>query len=1492
MARDENDITLTDVVKVAGMGTAIGLGVRKWWQLTNFNEIVQGHRIPGNYERAYQATQSALADMGGMSTGRANRYNQVGLDALIRGVKNEKLFLTSTDILSALERAAIRQDPSGTLITQIQMRIEAGMSPAQALEHVQDMSRQSSSIYLHRTISSFLADVETMEERLAAGKSITPTALPDMLIGKSTPIKLQQLAHRGGLVETIQKIEEELQGRVVLRGYKRGDIPGQQLQLRVFGSPFMEPSKKGVPQLSVNIPLSLENDPGIVFHGATQQSKYVTGEFWLLDKLKDEWRLKKKVKYEEWAVRRFLEKYVYDIVNANRVARRDVHSIEHTFHQDILKPLEWVDELPEGYHAGQDAYIKARTQTARLSFLGGGRDLTDIEYADVIRKGVVDEAEYDLFNRMKKVYPAASPVSMTRNVVSLVDWRELGIVPEAFDWARRPAQALRREFTPTGVATGKIQRHELSQLYSWAARDVGAPSPMLRTLYVKSELAPQLQRLGMNIEGSGFMAQSVAPMFAQNELARYTVSSQGMLDLKDILGRSKKGVWDFEGKVIPAGTVLGYDPEGLPVTVEEDFKLFRAARFQDKNRKDFIRLVGSRTLEDMDWFKVFGDAKAMMGVVEQRRINRTLGLTGQQLDLPIHAIVTMDELRKNRSLHYKQMFTSLFEFTRENMLNRKGGDIVTSSLLGQPSKRWAAGAPWPKIAQEFYADPEAAINQLRRTAVKGDKLSHDVLLSGIRNIARAAELTPSQMGGVFGAVPEVFGEGWQSMFSAAEAEAIMRGTPVGMAQFAFGGRYGPGSGKMGTIEPRMFELLSSSHLGSLGPELQEEVVRRMTHRYGYRLGEQEILGKSALALLEQKGKAGVLPSLWTEEMTQAGGLLNIPDLGDVPIPSHQQLSQLATYTTAGGIDVTPQLASEYETLISQARKYEIGEISKSDMLESMNTARQEIMRGQMLTITGNDALARGRLMGSRFLTSVPPVYSTLQRGEVGITRSMAERMLSEVAEVHGDRELKKTLMAQLEAGEAIGGLMMRHPFIGPHSSAAVAVRMVQGDRNTIQVGEEFFRASMEGKDIGNIRLGPAVGMAMDYDADIANLMLLPEATGRKALSVAATEEADAYAVRSQLLKAKKAAVKGVTLSEAAAGAVLKHRIPKERLGLISESLQVARAAVLSNANKLERQRAMNALGFLEWLEQTPIAAKHIAAGEEKQMISLFSNIREAIGSRNREKLAASALSVVGIGGLGERFLGTGGRVVLEGGGGTRAIDVQGIGLQQATEDIMGSIGEFERKGVAGISPARLRQVIRGRGAKISAEEARALFSFGFEGESAFSGLLKQVAEPSTMGKVSRAYTAARNKVASFGGRILEHAKPMALGFGAAVGIATLLSGPPRTMKMNAPPTVKPSRGGTGGENITPQDISSPELHRAQMGNPTVDQPLAGPQSTPIMPNSTRIKVRGKSQGGVDYNMLNSNLSRALGGAQVSSKVLDNRKSLDAQTLSKLMEENY
>jgi len=1545
--KKDDDISFKDVVATAGGTAAVGLGVRKWYVDTDFKSIfgeLGRANLPSPFEKAYSATQNATSTLfKGIPTGRVSDFSATGLRNLIDEVERGVTTLSFKDVDSAITRALKHSDPTGKFAGLLTEKIMNGQAQTAVdlLRDLEQTAKGSSSIYMQRTVSAFLRDVDVLRGRLDQGLGLVTTELPKLPRQKLQSISLASLEGRGSLAETIQEIEKTLKGHVRLRGTARPDVPGSELRIQIFDSPYLGKQLKGkkgykIPQATFTIPLSLRKDKKMVVKGATQQSQYIAGEFWLTEKTTEGYLLKKNARYEEWAAQVLLSQHVHEMMQEHKLTRRRIHEVERAFHQQITQPLEWVDRLPKDLHAGHDEYIGLRKHIAHLYGPAGEEIESSLYYSDLLSRGIF-EGEKRL-----SVFPGHSPNQIANRIISLTDVRKLDpLFSSEFDWARRPGQAIRDLFTPTISSETAILEDPLTSRFGWAAKKRATPIPMVRTMYIPSSMGSEMQ--GLMLEGSGIISREKAAQFGQLQIERMKVASDSLLGLGEILN-PREADWGLRvpsrdlNKEIEKGTVLGYDPHGEPVVARRNMKLINAIRHQDKNTGDYVQVTGISETGRMERFKVFGDAKAMLTVVETDAMREWIGKRVGGAGLGVDALISMDELRKNRQLHYKQMFTALYDYAKLNMSKSRIG-----RRRGSGTSWKTYGAPERGITSEFLRNPLATMNQITQVAEASGGLQREQVLSELVRIARASKLSPEQMGRVFGAVPEVFGwknleSDWLTNLTAArlaksqnvsfeealvkaqealsvpvsrgywqktvglssqEAAEISRGIPIGIAQFSFAGEYGSGSGGRGTIEPRLFEFLTAPNLGELGRDVHEEIMGRMTYRYPHKAFEASELGKSIESLIKPSGGLGLTPSQLTKDFFQKGGLVNLSGLGDFYVPAADTISQLASYVPPSGEEVIPDLAAKYRGFVDVAEQFERGEINRTAMQAEMHQFAQDITRARMLTGTGGESLMRGRLMGSRFLTAAPPNPGVfLKQNQIGITKDYAEMMLKDMEELYGGLEVGKIKEKLFAEGGSIGGMMMRHPSISPYSAVPVEFKVVEGEGPYAYFGERVTKAYLKNgdalEDLGLLRLSPMMGAMGDYDADIISAMMLSSNLSDEAIKRSRSAEADAYMIRNQLLKAKKAAVSGISIAdtEAMAGAAIKLGATKEQIGLISEATQTARAAILENSKALSHQRQMNALGLLEWLEQTPISGKHIKPGEEKNILTLMGNIQQAIGNRDTESLVRNVRQVVGTGTIGARFMDEGGTVALEGLNGLIEKDIPGIGLEQAAQDISGSMTSFHKFNPAyGMSPARFRDIQRGRARNITAEEMSSLLTRSFKGASPLAGAVPPLHTPGTMSEVTQRAMAVKNRLMATGGKLIEHAKPVALGIGAAIGIAALFSSPPKTMGPGdlAPPMPR-MKSGSGGQYIG-TNIHDPDNYHAMKGSPTAQTPMAGMNRARISPAGTNVQVRGSSPGGINFGMLNSEISVALGGANVNSRVMDDRASLTPQRLSKIMNED-
>jgi len=1488
--KGERTFGLGSLVKGAALAAPIGIGTRKWWQETDFKSVIRAAKQPvigSPYSRAYYAAKDASAEFTTAVAGKIGQWNFVELNNTITRLRNQNHGLSAQNIKDALLRAAEISDPSGSIRSQLTRKLDLAQDPISVLEDINTISRTSSeSIHMQRTVSSFLDNLNIIQQRKDIGKPLTAVSIPKINLWGIHDVQRGEISEQ--FLETINKIGAITKGTVnIERAIRTGTLPSEgELKISFFKSKLFGEQKytdkgKMIPQLTLNLPASLAQDPNIVIHGATGQSKYIAGQFWNIESLSGTsgYRIKSSMKYEEWAINRFLEQHLPEIQKQQRLSRSAINAFKKQYHEDIMKPLQWIEDLPSGAFPSIDQYMNVRSQVAHL-YGEEGRVLTDIEYANILKKGIQGQ----------KVFPSASPGSIAKNVVSLKDWRDIEPFAGAFDWGKRPLQRLRAEYSPTSFAQQLMGKDPLTQRFSWLSQKYTQPSPMLRFAYVKEGLAAKAAEYGMNIEGSGLISRSKAPLFAQDELVRMSIKADQIYDLADILG--DPGITEKYGPInVAPGRMLGYNLSGAPELVEDPFTILKVKRYMDKQKGDYFQIVGTKENIGINQFKAFGGVKGMMSYIEQEKMNRIaqdmFGFDPMN-DLGINAIASIDELKKNRALHNKQMISALFDFTKQNMESGKQMGRGIESFMNNPEK---VLAKLNKIAKEN----------------KYGSFDNDITVRNMMKLARRGKLTPQQMGGVFGAVPDVFGmkaetsgalrEQFMKRFglwmSEEEAVSILKGTPIGISQISYGGAYGPGSGKIGTIEPRQFELLSGPNFGKLGPQIQEEIATRMMARYPHRMEEQKILEKSLLSALSPSGQEGVLPSQ-AVDLFETGGKLNLPGIGDIYIPSKASLSQLSTYKTPNKMTIESQLAKQYESIFNQAIELEHGRISPEAMREELSGLASALHAERVGTVTGASSLLRGRLPGSRFLTAMPKANVgkvSIGRGEVGITSNYFEMMARDLEKIYG-KEQFSGIKRKFLAGGTIGGMVARHPFIGPYSTAAVGLKMIPGRDARAVLGEDFLETEImdragQFQSVGRLRYGAAIGMAADYDADIVNVMLAsPNTEGQLLDHSVRMADYEAYSIRAQLMKAQKAKdVLSLDESIRMSGAALKLRIPQEKLGLISETLQESRAAVLMNQIGLDKQRQMNALGLLEWLEQTPISAKHIASGEEVNMISLLENIRGSISRGRKEDLVRNIRSITGTGTTAERMLEEDVVARFREGSQMRYRDVKGIKLEQAVSDILGSNQLFKRVGSEGMSPARYRQLMRNKGSAATAKEMEIMMKHPFSGVSAFSGFITHSSAPGRLSQAATYFQAIRNNVATAGGKLIEHAKPIGLGFAAAVGISAVFSKPP-TMIGEIDQPVPSTKSGSGGANLG-VDMEPAEIVR---GRPTMNTMETFGRRAMVSPG-TSVNIEASSHGNVDYNQLNTQLSSSIKNLKVQSRIVDNRMSLTAQKISGIIEED-
>jgi len=1273
----------------------------------------------------------------------------------------------------------------------------------------------------------------------------------------------------------IARIEELTGASVSIKQVSRpGTVLGAELHMKLSGLTFAGQEKPG--SLTLRIPRPLPDQPGMIVRGTTQQSRYIAGTYGLVD----EGMLIQSFNHEQWNLRRAAEDLIPSMMREKRLTQRAAWGMVGEFEKRMMEAPEWIPSIDPGVHAGVEEYVNMRSQVQRLWAVGDEpntvRALTEFEYAGLMERGGVNLPDGGL----KPLYPGHSPAQIAKGVASTVDVRgALSMVPEAVPYGRRPLQFLRSGFTPTDAALEAIESSKTHQYFSWAAADTGISAPMMRAAYVSADLDPRLAGTGVTSEGQLLISNRMRDQRAVNQWQQFDVASDQLQELGDLIKGQTGSKWDIN-QTLPGGTVLGRGPDGRPVVLPQDMHISTATAFaKDKAKGDFIRVMGMKEIERMRYSKVFGGAKGMAVSVPQQYIEDVLtqhaGMAQSRGDIfsGIDTIITMDELKKNRGLHYNQMFTSLWDFNQQNM----------KSGMAKGSR--------------FAKTPQAVIAEIRRAVLDADKFDHEKALGRIMGLARKANLTPHQMGRVFGAVPDIFDDlSALGPLSAAEAAEIKSGVATGATQLYFEGLGGPGAGRTATIEPRMFELLGSPHFGSAGLGLQSEVAERMIATYPERFMEQREITKSLRSVMKPgKGTLGeaagdLLLKMDEEILPLKSTTLGISGVGNIYIPGAAEVSQLSEYQTAAGKGVLSPLGHSYRDVIETAAAYESKDVTADVMQRKLGSLQNALVGARVATVTGTKGALRNRLPGSVFLTAVQPTLTEkLAPNVVGITAPYAEQVFTEMEKLnlYDDFELKRMRLKFLK-GEMIAGVLGRHPYIGPYSSQAVKFQMVAGSDPIAMINE---------------RLQNAVAFQGELDDASVNKFLEhskrayrgSKLTHRRALEMGAEKLGSPIRLSPfvGIAGKSKAGPADITLRKAMAGDAIKLGITEGgRLGRLSVSLQQHRAALLAGAGGLTDQARMDALGLLEWMEQTPISGKHIKTGSEAQMIHLLDDIQESLDKKSANGISDAANRVMTEAKMtGKRALRQGFTIAMEDidTGEVTTRFIRGTDIDKTAKNIMKASGAFEASASGRASAARLREMIMGRGGFSTGQEAAQVMDPRVLEQSPMGGLFSRVTEEtSTFSNLANRGQALSNKVGAAGRSMLKHARPLAIGTGLGLGLAAVLSEPPRILPPGA--NVAPTgiiNANTGGSNMG-TDIH-PEGH--VQGAPTAPSPM-GQGSAPVAPGSGsgyRVNIRGNTNTSIDQRSLAQQLRGAGGGrARVNSIVHDQRSTMTPQRLSSML----
>ncbi len=1535
-------------------GVPLGLGIRSYLKKTNFSQAFNPpvNPIQSTLDPITQTLGSIRSGTNEVAN-RWGKRSLRGLEELVREGSEGATTLSGTAVQDALIYAAEHADASGSALKMINRRFGnvATKTGRQVVQEVIEVFQTAPTVHLRRVAALFLDNLNMLEQRSRLGLSLTMRAVHDDTIASGRAITSRQLAASNPLLaDHLLAIKRELKGTMTVKKFARSDIEGGLLQVNIKGSPYLAKGMGKKAQMTFEIPLTLETQPNMVRAGYTQQSLHIAGQFAEIKEIgQGRTVIKGLQRYDQWAASQAMDHLVMPLMEqvraGKKVTRRMTQAQVAAYGKHIRRYRDQLVDMPLGASKARDLYASTRGQVLRL--FHEGAPISNEIMQDILKQGGV----YDPSGAFTALFPGHSATQMTHGALSLKDWaQEVSLSGNAWAQEKAPLQGLRWQWDLAPGEEERIRGLERFQRSAWAQPGARLPTKPVRTLYVPEKTASKhLYPHGFNPEGGAWISEIALPKMTENispiKLAELTP------EFEQIIG-PKRDLYQIN-KIIPAGTHLGRDLNGNPIVLQQDTRLLEAIRHKDRDNAAYLAISGTKNIEYGDWAATW-DTKHMAARKDRGTMIgrlKEMGLWNREtIKDPIHSFVPLGDLLKNQALHHQQMYTSIWDCVTENLQRAqrqvdrpfKGKALA----MAQDPRAYIAALEaraTSKVGGKTYYDANVILKDLLQVARGGDlkgsqmgevfggvpkalgldtstslglqmgwtkkmmELFPDPSMTGIDerdlqayfNIGRG-NLTPTQ-------------KQWIATYGLTRkaAKEVAKEAPVNpFAFFQYAGPGGPGAGNRGSIEPRMLELFKSPHWGELGPQVQQEIAERMGARYPNRLIEQETLGQ-ALESLIQPGKAGgttfspselsLMAKERRAELMGEGFNLRVKGFGDVMIPSGNTLKQLADYKTASGEVIHSDLAHQYRSFIEQAGLFESKEINKDIFMDSVHGLQEQVARSKALTFSGVDSLGRGELPGSRYLTMVPheQVAKTPwleASGEVFATDTYMNKMFGDMEDLYG-QEYTKGLRGKWEAGEGIEGIMGRHPGIGPYSIAPVQFKRMAGDGANIAIPEYFMNAKWKNPASGKweelasqLRFSPAVGMAGDYDKDIAFAMIAgpntKEGIRRTLTNPEWIQNNLEHQIRSQLLKSKVGPATGLSLEELRAAGASKLRVPKESLGLLSEELGTTKAAVLAHMDPAGG-RVGAAQSFLEWWEQTPISGKHIQPGRESELRSLFEQGTRALREGNAplfKQATEKIFSQKALQGLQGAMLY--GNVEMEIGGDRTMI--KGHDLGGLLDDIMNARKKYQAAPPGGLSEEVMRGIQRGKPSR-AARSWQIPKMAATKMKTAFGAYL-----PASMGgkgamtALGETVNAARNKMGAIGRGLLEHARPLGLGFAAAVGLSTVLSRPGQTLDTSdlTPPAPR-MQSGTGGAQI-PTGIH-PEGYVS--GEPTVRNPVEGSNTAMVSPGqppgATRVVVRGASRG-ADYQAVSQSLSGATRGGQISSRVRDDRVALTPQKLASIL----
>lgn len=1358
-------------------------------------------------------------------------------------------FFTSTQGAESARRAwleAVRSaDPLAAMpFNEFSSRIST-LPPDQIPSAIADVMSRNQTDLTSRVYSKYYRNLGILQQQQMSYDYVTASPLKMNRSFNALPPKIEQ---------RLQAIGSAIDGQLTYStwisrpGWEEGigswalqfdTSAGQQIK-------FMLPSTQG----------------GMLVEGGTLRTRYIAPQVGIFDPATGELE---RISRSEFFLREIEQSVVPDIQAGRLTTGKGIEKAIQEARARTIQTLEPVPNLPLGQQtAGLQEYVTTRSAAIDIMLeqdrrVGEGA----WKYASAFR--TPSEAEVADVLARHELYGGVSPTGLARGRLQTLDISQQHLVPSAVSWGRRPETMIREYNLTQGaanaldkVAGGRYARYKMYEAASSTESVARLTRPQLKTLYLDPEVyADFMQQMGIG-EGEAL---------ARGGISKYmgfeTTKGAHLASLReDLAERLVAG----EGIAAKPGEILGWTQEGDPFLMQRGMRDLRAVAHESAARGPYYSLYYRDIQKMRSADKFFGDIKALVHLTGTNSLRRGIqkNISSYRFLSDVDMIASMDELSKGTGKHAKQVLTAMGELAHWKAQRLGPKRLAARGLVGL--EEFAAD---PMAMSKLWEDTARVGGTYSHPAYIKQAMEYSLA---------EMDVSAREFGAIFGATPanlgaetaeqiareavsnrnevikQLGGKKWIRIpehlrqLQDVYVKGMQTGTAAGVAQIAYGGPASlTGAGAVGSLEPRAFDILRGPAFGEMGTPLSEEFASRLAYTNPEKLAVNRAITRTLASIAGQEapgagaqtwkvGQPGFAYSAdeFQNFITRGGGYID-PGKGLRPVyvPGGEVLEPMRPYKI-GEREVRTQLADVYHQLARRLDPLysDVGSIGVEQAQREIDVAARELWKQAAPGGKGMGAILRGKVEGSRFFTGVSRAgkvtANQLARQSsnamvVGLPRTAALDMFKEMENMYTGRAMAGIKEAYMR-GEEIGGVLARHPFIGEFSMQPVRFRKIEAPGEQLLIPEvtSNVRMRLESGQLveKRLRLGPLIGLAGDKDADIYSAMLVSpdnEKLVRNATLAQDSEFLQRYAqhqVRYQLLKAGKgdaAADAGMTIRQLMAGDIRKLGTTQNWVPKLSVELSAAKRA-LRAAGK--GPGAGDAAMLLEWLEQTPISAKHLAAADVAggALESTLSAITSSLHYRDADSLQGVVESIVKNDAVAKELLT--GNITIEGGaeglakitGGGTLSRLKGVNIGSATQTLMQAMQEHAVTG-----EARRAELAVARGAGITVREIPEVIG-------------KSVAHMASgvqgvFANVTRAATSASNIIAATGRSAVRNYKPLAMGFAASLGIAAAISSP-REMVGPGRNTIPPARlgmkpgkaaGRMNSENIMPmqQSLGSP-----------------------------------------------------------------------------------